>query len=134
MTDTVVPPGWAILITTIVQQNENVLQIKQQLHQYKIALAECKKIKEDVKNKVITKVLIPTIGNTFIQINPNERYKKMIDELEKQYDNSIKGIEEQLRTREEALNESLIKLSIGIKEHLKGLGLEVPEDGHTESK
>lgn len=108
--------------------NEKILQLQQQQHQFKMAIVECDQVKDDIKKGGITKVLVPTIGNNFIQINPkNEKYSKMLSERAKQFDNSLKGINEQLNHNSDLLNEAVLRLYKMLNEHIKSHGLEVPE-------
>ncbi len=124
-----VEPYWANELETIKNRNQEILQLKEQLHQFKLAVTECEKVKEDIKNKVIMKVLMPTIGNNFIQINAqNEKYIKMLDERKKQFETSMKGVKEQIVHREDLLNESLLKFYIYLKKYIKAQGLSVPEE------
>jgi len=119
---------WAKQLAQVSGQNEELLKLRQQQHQFKMAIVECEKVLEDIHNKVITKVLIPTVGNNFIQINANnEKYKNMIKERMKQFDTSMKGIDGQITRREDAMNESLLKLHRFIGKYIKEQGLEVPE-------
>ena len=118
----------SLLLKQTMELNERVLQLKKQLHQYKMASSECDQLKKDINNKVITKVLVPTIGNNFIQINPNcDKYRKMISERKEMFEKSMLAIEEQIRHNGESLNTSVIQLCKSFKQYLERNGLEVPE-------
>jgi len=118
----------SLLLKQTMELNERVLQLKKQLHQYKMASSECDQLKKDINNKVITKVLVPTIGNNFIQINPNcDKYRKMISERKEMFEKSMLAIEEQIRHNGESLNTSVIQLCKSFKHYLERNGLEVPE-------
>jgi len=116
------------LMKQAMELNEKVLQLKKQLHQYKMAVNECEQLREDINKKVITKVLVPTIGNNFIQVNPScDKYRKMISDRKEMFNNSMVAIEEQIRHNRESLNTTIIQLCRFYKQYLNEQGLEVPE-------
>ena len=119
---------WAQNMENMIKMNNELLKYRQEEHQYKLALMECEKIKSDIKNKKITKILVPTIGNNFIQVNAgDEKYGNMLNERIKQFDNSVKGIEGQIKHREDALHEQMLRTYRYLGEYLLKMGLNLPE-------
>jgi hypothetical protein len=115
-------------INAMMKFNDEIVKFQQQLQQFQMAYNEAKRIKEDIKNKKITKILVPTLGNNLVQINPSgEEYQRMINENMKQFDNSIQGIEGQIMHREDGFYESMMRVYKHIGNHLVYRGLELPE-------
>jgi len=114
--------------TNMLKTNEELIKLKQQLQQFIMANKEIERLQKDIKNKKITKVLVPTLGGNFIQVNPNSKqYKEMLAEKSRQFNNSIKGIEGQIEHREDYLHENMLRAFSAIGKHLKEHGLELPD-------
>ena len=97
---------------------------------------ESNKIRKDIKNKKITKILVPTVIGNYIQVNNPDsakEYLKVLDAKIKQFENSIKGIETQIEQREDCLYEKLKLGYLHLGKCILERGLKLPEvkDGYT---
>jgi len=94
-------------IQDLIKLNKEMLGFYDQLTKFEMALKELESIEKDVKDKRITKVFMPSLGNMQVQINPNsKKFKKWSEERKRQFTNSIEGIKGQIRHRQDYMNES----------------------------
>lgn len=86
--------------------NKEITAMYKQYQQFEFASKELENIMGDVKNKKITKVFMPTVGNMQIQVNPvHQKFKNFIADKQRQLENGMKGIEGQLVHRQDAMNQ-----------------------------
>ena len=113
-------------INQLIKFNEELIKYRQQKYQFELANKEIAKIKQDIKDKKILKILVPTIGNNFVQVNPNsDDYRKLLNEKVKQFDNSIRGIKEQIHHREDTFHEYMRKTHSYFTSYLNSRGFDV---------
>lgn len=100
----------------------------QQKNKFENAMKELKSQKKDIFNKKVKQIFMPTIIGNFVRVDCNDnRWKDFFKEKEEQLENSIKGIEEQIRHRQEVVNENVNRAIKWFYEYLDMQGLPIPE-------
>lgn len=118
--------GWVQTMQEMMNINDELTKFRQQLSQFEMAIKEIDKMQLDIKEKRITKVLVPTLGNNFVQVNPNnDHYQKLVKDKKRQFENSIGGIKGQIEHREDHLHEMMIRTYNLLGKYLVDRGFEL---------
>ena len=105
---------------------KELVGMQNQLTQFENANKELNQINEDAKNKVISQILIPSLGGLLIRTNPlSKKFKTLSRDRERQFVNSIIGIKGQMAHRNDLYNETMLKICLYLLFHLDEEGIDL---------
>jgi len=108
--------------------HKEIAGMLQQLNQFENANRELNQIVEDAKNKVITHVMVPSLGGLLIRTNPlGKRFKIIVNDRKRQFENSILGIKGQMSHRNDLYNETMLKICNELLFHLSEEGINLKD-------
>ena len=91
--------------------NKEVVGFHNQLTQHKNALNMIRDLRKRIKNKQVTRVNMPHVGNISIPISAKDKtFQADLNNKEKQLDTAVRGIVGQIQHRTDYFNETTMKV------------------------